>query len=247
MIAKNSGKIHQLWLDLTEAFTLSGGLTSTATTTLAASDVLNNALKINTIPYQYPSTQGASSTVLSNNGSGILYNVPLPWLKIGEALFAGAATTTVTLTATSTSRDIHIVILGTVSGTNSCNPTLAFNQHTTLGAGANYSYSYNSSNGAAVSGTSVNVIRLNTPSGSVANPNIHFDINMTNDASIAKYITWTGGEHPSAGGAINAQSVGVAVLADTTNQLKAVSLGIKCDSGASTITAGRITVYASQN
>lgn len=54
--------------------TFAGGATSTATTTIAASSLTGAPFKINGILYKYPSTQGASSTVLMNNGSGSLTN-----------------------------------------------------------------------------------------------------------------------------------------------------------------------------
>lgn len=77
-VSKNNGKLHQLWLDLTESFSFSGGLlntassTFTATTSITANSVTNNALVLNGINYAFPSVQGASSTILATNGSGSL-------------------------------------------------------------------------------------------------------------------------------------------------------------------------------
>ena len=73
-----AGKLSQLFLDLTQAFTWTGNhifngtLTANATTTIAASSVTNNALVLNGLAYKFPSTRAASSTVLSENGSGSL-------------------------------------------------------------------------------------------------------------------------------------------------------------------------------
>lgn len=71
VVAGVSGKIKQTWLNLTESFTYSGGLNSTATTTLAGSSVNGNAVVINTVPYQFPSTVCSSGQVWINNGSGV--------------------------------------------------------------------------------------------------------------------------------------------------------------------------------
>lgn len=78
IVAATSGKISQAWLDLTQAFTFSGGIFSTAstsftaTTSIAGSNVNSKALIINSVPYQWPSSQGSSGTTLSDNGSGVL-------------------------------------------------------------------------------------------------------------------------------------------------------------------------------
>lgn len=53
-------------------FTVTASTSLTATTSIAASSVTNNAIVLNTVPYQFPSTQGAAATVLQNNGSGVL-------------------------------------------------------------------------------------------------------------------------------------------------------------------------------
>lgn len=75
VISKNNGKIHQLWLDLTEAFTWSGAHTfNTATTTFNATTSIAatsaSPIRLNGVNYNFPSTNGASSTVMTTNGSG---------------------------------------------------------------------------------------------------------------------------------------------------------------------------------
>lgn len=72
LISDLTGHLKQGWLDLASLWTFAGGLTSTATTTLAASNVLSNALKINTVPYAWPGSQGVLNTVLTNDGAGNL-------------------------------------------------------------------------------------------------------------------------------------------------------------------------------
>lgn len=78
VVSLNDGKLSPNWLNGTgETYTLSGGLLSTATTTFTATTTiaassLNKALVLNTLPYYLPPIRAASSTVLSENGSGSL-------------------------------------------------------------------------------------------------------------------------------------------------------------------------------
>lgn len=72
VVSAVAGKISQSWLNLTAAFSFSGGLTSTATTTLAGSNVNSNAIVINTVATQWPSAHGGVGSILSDNGSGVL-------------------------------------------------------------------------------------------------------------------------------------------------------------------------------
>lgn len=77
-------KLSQAFLDLTQAFNVSGlwtfgtgfisqaSSTLNATTTIAASSVTNKALVLNGIPYAFPASQGAGDSSLINNGSGTL-------------------------------------------------------------------------------------------------------------------------------------------------------------------------------
>lgn len=89
-VTGTSEKLSQLFLDLTQTFswsalhTFTAGLLTTAsstlnaTTTIAASSVTNNALKLNTVPLQFPSSQCAAGQVWINNGSGVLSCGTLP-------------------------------------------------------------------------------------------------------------------------------------------------------------------------
>jgi hypothetical protein len=78
VISQNNGKLAQAWFDLTQTFTwtglhtFTGGLTSNGTTTISASNINTNPLKINTVAYKFPATLGASSTVLETDASGNL-------------------------------------------------------------------------------------------------------------------------------------------------------------------------------
>lgn len=93
-------KLSQLFLDLTQAFTWSAlntftsGFLSTAsstinaTTTIAASNVLNKALVLNGIPYAFPSSQGGLNSTFINNGSG-----GIAWGNLPSEQYSVASTT----------------------------------------------------------------------------------------------------------------------------------------------------------
>ena len=89
VVTDNSGKIDGNFLDMSENYTFTGQNTFNATTTIAASSLINKALNLNGINYQFPSTQGASSTVLSTNGNGTL-----SWTPSGQH-FTFATTTNI--------------------------------------------------------------------------------------------------------------------------------------------------------
>lgn len=71
-------KLSQLFLDLTQNFTWSGGhtfngfLTSNSTTTISNASLTNSAFVIHTVPYLFPSSQGIANSFLKNDGSGNL-------------------------------------------------------------------------------------------------------------------------------------------------------------------------------
>jgi len=84
--------IAQTW---TALHTFSGGLTSSATTTAACSNVLSVACVFNGIAYKFPSFQPtASSTAMVNDGTGNLYWDNPSWQQIGETTLSGAAGST---------------------------------------------------------------------------------------------------------------------------------------------------------
>lgn len=69
-VALLDGKISQAWIDLTQPFIFTGSITSTATTTIAASNINSDALILNGAHLQFPSSN--SFGFLENNGSGVL-------------------------------------------------------------------------------------------------------------------------------------------------------------------------------
>lgn len=108
-VTNASGKLAQGFLDLTQAFTVTGqwifntftpqfsvgflsqaSSTISATTTIAASSVLNKALVLNGVAYQFPTSQTASTTFLSTDNGG-----KLTW----ELSSTGVVSTTTTFVA----------------------------------------------------------------------------------------------------------------------------------------------------
>lgn len=93
-VTSTLGKIAQGFLDIfstnntwagTQLFSASS--TFTATTSISASNVLNNAFKINNVPYAFPSLQGTANQTLINNGSGTLV-----WAKLSTQQYSLAST-----------------------------------------------------------------------------------------------------------------------------------------------------------
>ena len=106
-VSQNNGKLHQLWLDLTQAFTWTGAHifnTSTSTfnaTTSIAASTTTAPLLLNTLSYSFPSVRAASSTVLMESGTGVLTFMPIS-TKLGTSTtdnlnFGQSSTATSTL------------------------------------------------------------------------------------------------------------------------------------------------------
>jgi len=65
-----AGKIAQGFINLTELFTFTGGLSSTGTTTISAASTTTNPLVLNGRAYSFSSAPAASSTVLTIDSQG---------------------------------------------------------------------------------------------------------------------------------------------------------------------------------
>lgn len=110
-ITRNDGKLSPLFIATTssDVYNFGGAMsfngtnmftastTYTATTTFNGSSVTNNALIINNLPYSFPSTRAASSTVLNENGSGVLSWQP-PAIKVLAAKYLNTSSTGATTT-----------------------------------------------------------------------------------------------------------------------------------------------------
>ncbi len=116
----SDGKIRQTFLDLTIPWTF------TSAVTIPASNLTTNTLTLNSLPYKFPATRGASSTVLAENGSG-----SLSWIQPTITLYnaapnlssSAAATTTlvsVTIPANALKPNNSLRIAMTGQGTGGC-------------------------------------------------------------------------------------------------------------------------------
>lgn len=76
-ITKNNGKLHQLFWDLSEAFTWTGLHTFSATSTFNSGVDIDadgdSPLVLNGVSYKFPAAITASSTIPITNGSGSIY------------------------------------------------------------------------------------------------------------------------------------------------------------------------------
>jgi len=162
VMTNNAGKIAQAFLDFaqttvwTALHTFSGGLTSTATTTLSGSNYLSNALVINTVPYQFPSTIGASSTALVSDGVG-----RFSWGGFSGKHFVQATQTTLSQGATTTV--ISTTVPGGTLGTNGairCTVPVTMSIAADAGAKVTYGWSYGgvSTTTATMSGNGTSVL-----------------------------------------------------------------------------------------
>lgn len=98
IVGQNNGKIAQGCLDLTQSFTFSGGVVSSAsttinaTTTLAANVATGKGLVLNNVTLTFPATQCASGQAWINNGSGVLTCTGIAKFNIAGASGASSAT-----------------------------------------------------------------------------------------------------------------------------------------------------------
>lgn len=141
VVTGNAGKISQGCLDLTQSFTFSGGLLSTAsttvnaTTTLAANIAVGKGLVENGVAYTAPSVQGGVGSILTNNGSGVQSWGTSPRYTVAGAAGASIGTNTAGFATSSIQMNVPANILsasstidiyGTLncvnsSGSHSCN------------------------------------------------------------------------------------------------------------------------------
>lgn len=102
--SSTTGKLDGNCFDGTYSYTQTGANTFLATTSIAASSVTGNALKLNGINYSFPVFQGASSTSLITNGAGGLSwgssNTAAALVKDGATYSTGSTATTTLVTYT---------------------------------------------------------------------------------------------------------------------------------------------------
>lgn len=121
VVTQNNGKIDPNFLDKSANYIWTGNNYSTAsttflaTTTIVASSATNKALVLNTVPYAFPSSQGAASTYLGNDGSGNLTWNSLStfiWSTTTPAAYTGSSLTVFSRTITANTLGTQNVIKG---------------------------------------------------------------------------------------------------------------------------------------
>lgn len=147
----NAGKIAQSFLDFAQAttwtalHTFTGGLTSTATSTFAGSNVNSNAIIFNTLTYSFPSSRAASSTVLMENGSGSLsFNS-----TFNQKFYLNTSTTGMSVSQATTTIFAVSVPANTLGTSNA----IQCNLHIPLGAGGSAQMKMSVSYGGVASST----------------------------------------------------------------------------------------------
>ena len=233
-VTKNNGKLSQLFLDLTESFTFSGGLlntassTFTATTTILANSTTTRPLILNGIPYSLPSVQGASSTALMTNGLGTLSWERPEWSRLASTTLSSAtATTTLSFVAAT---DLKVIIV-TPSITNDGVVTIQFNSDTA----GNYTYniSRNVQDPAWTNyyNTTVSAMQV---SSVYTTQNPYITLQILNQLGLTKRVIVNAS-------AANSISVGTGFWSNTSAQITSISVGCTATCAAGT----RITVYGS--
>ncbi len=101
VISKNNGKLHQLWLDLTEAFTWSGAHIFNSTVDIEADAGAN--VTFNTVAYEYPSSDGSNGQVLQTSGAGVL-----SYTNNSAGAFTFSTTTDIVTTTSATTSPLVI-------------------------------------------------------------------------------------------------------------------------------------------
>lgn len=134
--SSTTGKLGGKCVDTAYSYNYTGPQTFNATTTISASSVTNNALKLNGLAYSFPSSRAASSTVLMENGSGSLtWNAlnPVHYTSsngvLSSTALLGATTTIITIPAGTLNASSTIQFIGSTlcanADTTSHNCTLS--------------------------------------------------------------------------------------------------------------------------
>lgn len=246
--SSTSGKLDKGCLDQTLNYTFSGtnlftaSTTLSATTTILANSATNNALVLNTIPYKFPSIQGASSTVLTTNGSGSLIWSASDWEQIGETILA-SANATATVSSLPARRDLKLIIQTSLAGIGGGDATMRFNSD----SGANYGYNIFSNYQSVVQGQASADTKILLLQPATTSP-VYLVFDIENETTSRKQVIWNGSAN-SSGAIMPVFKSGAAVWNNTSDQINRIDLFITPDGGGSNqYSAGtRLTVYARRN
>lgn len=225
VIARNSGKIHQLWIDLTEDFTFTGALNIAASVT--------KTLTLNTLAYVFPTSQSAG-TALHNDGSG-----NLTWGATPVLLVSTTTTTAMDYATTTWSgnyQNLRFVYNQPSANASLINPRLYFNSD----RGLNYGYSAFEmfTTGAGYQSLGTTALLLNNIATSSPKYTTGSIINM---AANRKFVQW----HESLSSAstfVGTQTIGSGVWNNTSTAITSIVFWAE----SSTIPSGTIIeVYGS--
>lgn len=215
--------LSQSFFDFTQLFTFSGGLTSTATTTLAGSNVLSNAVVIRSVPYAFPSSQGASSTVLSDDGLG-----NLSWEGQNWQLLVSTTTTQDMKYATTTFPGVaHLKVFVNLTGISGGSDVQFFFNND---VGNNYAAESSFDFGAPAKNSTFGTLFLDII-GSTSPRFVTADI--VNNATLPKRLSWTETMNSSAALAPG-MVIGSGLWNNTSNPITTLTLSCansNCNSG----------------
>lgn len=184
IVAAAAGKISQSFLDLTTSYAWSGAHTfSSATTTMSGNVSIAatgaNPFRLNSLFYRFPATHGASSTVLSQDGSG-----NLAWVDSAYAKLLADSTSYCTTSTATTTVKLLTVTSGRINSNTRVHITGAA-MKTINGATANGFYSIQIGNGSATSTLVNDAIMPNSPAGIGA-----FDLWMFGTGALTSQMTY---------------------------------------------------------
>lgn len=228
------GKINPLFLATSSLYSYNWGasMNLTGSTSIAAS--ATSKLTLNSLPYSLPSTRGAASTTLTENGAGQLGWYTPDWRILVSTTTTNAMATS-TITNIPAAKDLRIVIDTPQMSANST-LHLQFNGDTT----SVYFWYKLTQAGVSTSGGGGSLVRLSETDGTTVN--IHTVLNVTNTATNPKLITGqTVGAETTGGGYADTLWGG---WYNTSAQISSLSIGCGL-SGVNCPVGTRITIYGS--
>ena len=171
----------------TTTLAIQGDFFASGTSTADGMVIRGNSFSINSVTSFYPSTEGASSTVLATDGAGNL--TPLDVSIVADAMVLLVSTTTAqnlkfATTTVAASKDYRIIFSG--AGFSGVEPfSMSFNND----HGASYGWVISENNGTPENDGGSNTFIKFT--NSTTSP-MYLEINIVGDASVRKFITWQG-------------------------------------------------------
>lgn len=209
---------------------------------LLASSTSANPITLNTLTYNTPSVRAASSTVLSEDGSGNLTWDAQDW-QLLSATTTTAAMGIATTTVSGSHQDLRVVIHNPNAITGGAtNYNLLFNSD----VGSNYNYSYTSFFGSTDTASLATSQLSLAGQGSATTSPAYIDIRIKNVSTLVKSLQWNASLYSSA-----TAPPGVIVGAATWNNTSSVISTIVLRAGGGTtfsFPAGMsIQIYGSRN